>query len=80
MEFKENLKKMGYITEDEFIVMYGDIIKNKKTLYNTYIRLNKSLFNNQFAIRIARQYFLNPKIFDEYLKNKIDKRIKKINK
>ena len=77
MEFKENLKKMGYITEDEFIVMYGDIIKNKKTLYNTYIRLNKSLFNNQFAIRIAKQYFLNPKVFDEYLKNKIDKRIKK---
>ena len=75
----DKLRALGYITEDEFIALYSNIIKNKKTLYNTYIRLNKSLFNNQFAIRFAKQYFLNPKIFDEYLKNKIDKRIKKIN-
>ena len=40
---------------------------------------NMDSFELEFAIRFAKQYFLNPKIFDEYLKNKIDKRIKKIN-
>lgn len=72
----DKLKELGYITEEDFLKQYS-FIKNKKTLYNTYIRLNKALFNNQFAIRIAKQYFLNPKVFDEYLAKKIDKRYKK---